>query len=197
MKLAKCISIIFISCLTCSYAQVTPHYRFPKDNYFVKEKVVRYSELEKNIKWAKRTLRDIDLSNLEQMSISFPGFKESDTTKLVDYIINAAISGKIGVYSAGYFDENRLMSTKEVENLIFPIDSIEELDPMTGEYVLRSVSADLSTDIKKMRIIQDWFWNKKNNVLKTKVVGLCPVLNAYDEEGNYMGTMPLFWIYYK
>ena len=32
--------------------------------------------------------------------------------------------------------------------------------------------------------------------MDVRIIGICPVQESYDEEGNYRGEQPLFWIYF-
>ncbi len=32
--------------------------------------------------------------------------------------------------------------------------------------------------------------------MEVRILGICPMVNSYDEKGDYRGDKPLFWIYF-
>jgi len=53
-----------------------------------------------------------------------------------------------------------------------------------------------STDVKKIRIKEDWFFDKQRSMLEVRIIGICPVLDKYNIDGSYRGQQGLFWIYF-
>jgi len=49
-------------------------------------------------------------------------------------------------------------------------------------------------DIQKVRFLEAWYWNEKNNRMEKEIQGICPLLNNYSETGEFRGYQPLFWI---
>ena len=37
--------------------------------------------------------------------------------------------------------------------------------------------------------------DEQNLVFDKKVIGIAPVVDKFDDEGNFMGLLPMFWIY--
>ncbi len=50
-------------------------------------------------------------------------------------------------------------------------------------------------DINKIRFLEEWKMNETSFVFEKKVIGIAPVIDKYDANGNYLGKLPLFWIY--
>jgi gliding motility associated protien GldN len=53
-----------------------------------------------------------------------------------------------------------------------------------------------NTDVKKLRIKEDWFFDKQRSMLEVRIIGICPVVDVFNDDGSYRGQKPLFWIYF-
>jgi len=51
-------------------------------------------------------------------------------------------------------------------------------------------------DIKQFRIKEIWFFDEESSTLQVRILGIAPLKDEYDENGNYKYTTPLFWAYY-
>jgi len=51
-------------------------------------------------------------------------------------------------------------------------------------------------DVKRIRIKEDWFFDKQRSMMEARVLGICPVRDNLDENGNFRGYETLFWVYY-
>jgi len=51
------------------------------------------------------------------------------------------------------------------------------------------------TDVKRIRIKEDMFFDKQRSVTETRIIGICPVKENIDPKtGESRGDQPLFWI---
>ena len=57
------------------------------------------------------------------------------------------------------------------------------------------VSTLNSDDITKVRFLEEWYIDESKLDIEKKIVGVAPMLEKYNEEGELRGYMPLFWIY--
>ena len=39
--------------------------------------------------------------------------------------------------------------------------------------------------ISQYYVKEDWFFDKQRSVMDVRIIGICPVINTYDEEGNF------------
>lgn len=46
------------------------------------------------------------------------------------------------------------------------------------------------------KIKEDWFFDKERSVLDVRIIGICPVIYAKDQNGNITGFKELFWLYF-
>lgn len=40
------------------------------------------------------------------------------------------------------------------------------------------------------------FFDKQRSVLDVRIIGICPVLEKYDANGDYKGDQPMYWVYF-
>ncbi|MDP4281096.1 MAG: gliding motility protein GldN, partial [Bacteroidota bacterium] len=53
-----------------------------------------------------------------------------------------------------------------------------------------------ASDVKQLRIKEDWVFDRQRSVLEVRILGICPVKDNYGENGEYRGPEPLFWVYF-
>ena len=77
------------------------------------------------------------------------------------------------------------------------MDTIITFDPETYEEQIQVVRNDLNPeDIKQFRVKEIWFFDEESSRLDVRILGMAPLRDEYDENGNYKYTLPLFWVYY-
>jgi len=147
---------------------------------------------EADVFWNKTIWRTIDCK--EKMNLPF---KWPDSP-LIDLLITAAQSGEVNVYS-GLDDEFKIpMDPKDVMQMAgATTDTIYVTDPITGDAVQQVVTKEIDWEnVNKYRIKEIWYFDKQTSTMKVRIMGISPVLESYDENGNYRGDLPLFWAYF-
>ncbi|MFM1745685.1 MAG: gliding motility protein GldN, partial [Bacteroidota bacterium] len=72
-------------------------------------------------------------------------------------------------------------------------------EPPYDEYdstVFRAFNPD---DVVQFRLKEEWFFDKQRSELKCRIIGICPMYLARDQEGNLVEggqKKNLFWVYY-
>jgi hypothetical protein len=51
-------------------------------------------------------------------------------------------------------------------------------------------------NVKKYRIKEEWFFDKQRSVMEVRIIGICPVMDRFTEDGIYDGQVSLFWVYF-
>lgn len=95
--------------------------------------------------------------------------------------------------------DNELMTPAEINEIIAgSVDTLLDYkkDDIEPQISIVRKEALTGKNVKDFKIIQDFYYDKKKNVLLTKIVAIAPSLKRYDEAGNYLYTLPLFWIRY-
>lgn len=118
---------------------------------------------------------------------------ENQRFTFVQNLLDAAYNGKITVYD--YF--NKAISLKKLKKI--GVDSIYKTltrtYPPYEEFDTIIINRINIQDINKIRFLEEWKMNETNFVFEKKVIGIAPVIDKYDRNGNLLGKQPLFWIY--
>ncbi|MGB1572984.1 MAG: gliding motility protein GldN [Flavobacteriales bacterium] len=179
------------------------------DGAYVKEtnltkRVVPYPSLrEADVMYVRRIWQDIDLRQKINQMFYFPVDPIEDRKNLFDVIRYALeVEGSLTAYGtgpAGDDDEFRYPYTgTQVDSVLNPVVIIPQFDPVTGE-VIGSMEAQTSInsqDIVRYRIKEDWVWDRQRSQRHVRIIGVAPIIEKKDDEGNSQGLAPLFWLYY-
>ena len=179
------------------------------DGAYVKEtnltkRVVPYPALrEADVMYVRRIWQDIDLRQKINQMFYFPVDPIEDRKNLFDVIRYALeVEGSLTAYGtgpAGDDDEFRYPYTgTQVDSVLNPTVIIPQFDPVTGE-VIGSMEAQTtlnSQDIVRYRLKEDWVWDRQRSERHVRIIGMAPIIEKKDDEGNSQGLAPLFWLYY-
>jgi len=146
---------------------------------------------EADIFWEKRIWRIIDVR--EKMNLPFAYPEEPFFTILM----TAAMEGEITAYGTEDDKFSYPLEPEEVASMGATVDTIITFDPETYEEQIQVVRNDLNPeDIKQFRMKEIWFFDEESSRLDVRILGIAPLRDEYDENGNYKYTLPLFWVYY-
>ena len=179
------------------------------DGAYVKEtnltkRVVPYPHLrEADVMYVRRIWQDIDLRQKINQMFYFPVDPIEDRKNLFDVIRYALeVEGSLTAYGtgpAGTDDEFHYpLDMNQVDSMLNPIVIIPQFDPVTGE-VIGSMEAQTtlnSQDIVRYRLKEDWVWDRQRSQRQVRIIGIAPIIEMKDDEGNSQGLAPLFWLYY-
>lgn len=147
---------------------------------------------EADIFWEKRIWRVLDVR--EKMNLPFAYPDRPFFTILMD----AAKSGEITVYSTE--DNGKFtipLTADEVAAKGASTDTITTFDPETYEEKIKIVVNEINPeDVKRFRIKEVWFFDKESSTLQVRILGIAPLLDVKDENGNFLYEQPMFWVYY-
>ena len=147
---------------------------------------------ESDIFWEKRIWRIIDVR--EKMNLPF-AYPEEPFFKL---LADAATKGDLPVYAIDGTDKfNKRMSTDDVLSMLSKTDTVVTFDPETYEEKVQIVRNDINwEDVKRFRLKEVWFFDKETSTLQVRILGIAPLIDVKDNEGNFRFEKPMFWVYY-
>ncbi len=154
--------------------------------------VLPYQPLrEADIFWEKKVWRIIDIR--EKMNLPFAYPEKPFFTILMD----AAVNGDITVYSAEDDNFTARLEPDEVASMGANIDTVTTFDPETYEEQIQVVRNELNPeDVKRFRLKEIWFFDEETSTLQVRVLGIAPLLDRKDDQGNFLFEQPMFWAYY-
>ena len=158
----------------------------------VERRVLPYDHIrEADIFWEKRIWRIVDVR--EKMNLPFAYPERPFFTILMD----AAESGEITVYSTEDDKFSIPLTPDEVASMGASTDTIATVDPETYEETYQIVRNEVNPqDVKRFRLKEIWFFDEETSTLQVRVLGIAPLIEEYDDNGNFKYERPMFWVYY-
>jgi gliding motility associated protien GldN len=146
---------------------------------------------ERDLVWEKRVWRIIDVR--EKMNLPF-ACPEAPFFKL---LADAAVSGELPVYSTEDDKFTKRLRPEAVREMLSKTDTVPIYDLDTGEESITVVQNDLSwEDVRRFRIKEVCFFDQESSTMQTRILGIAPLIDVKDNEGNFRFERPLFWVYY-
>ena len=89
------------------------------------------------------------------------------------------------------------MREEEVRQQLFKSDTITTFDPDTFEERIMVVNDEFNPeDVKRFRLKEVWYFDEESSTLRVRILGIAPLKEDYDENGNIRFEYPMFWVHY-
>ncbi len=180
------------------------------DGVYVKEnnparRVIPYTYLrEADVMWSKRIWRHIDLNEKINAPLRYPKTDETkDRKNLINVFMDAVKEGSLTAYDPSDDEFIRPMTMDEfakvggADSMQITVTSDQPPYDTYDSVVFRAFNPD---DVVQYRLKEEWFFDKQRSELKCRIIGICPMILARDQEGNLIEggqKKLLFWIYYQ
>lgn len=146
---------------------------------------------EADIMWEKRVWRVIDVREKMNLPFMYP------EKPFFEILTDAVAAQELKVYSAETDDFSYELSEEELNKVLFHTDTLEIFDPETYEPSYQVISETINyEDVKRFRLKELWYFDSNTSTLKVRILGFAPVMDSYDDNGNFKFKKPLFWVYY-
>ncbi len=150
---------------------------------------------EADVMWSKNIWRIIDIRQKMNLPFGYPA------QPLIQIIHEAAKRGDITVYDPAALNADqfvKVMDLRTVARLGSSRDTVIQLDPENPDReVAVEVNNTLGWDkITKYRVKEVWFFDTKTSSMQVRIIGIAPVMEDYDDNGNYRGDMTMYWVPY-
>lgn len=158
----------------------------------VEKRLLPYDHVrEADIFWEKRIWRVIDIREKMNLPFAYP------ERPFFSILMDAATAGEITVYSVEDDKFSSRLTPDEVASMGATIDTVITFDPETYEEQLQVVRNDINPeDVKRFRLKEVWFFDEETSTLQVRILGIAPLIDKTDENGNFLYEKPMFWVYY-
>ena len=155
-------------------------------------RVIPYEHLrESDVFYERRIWREISVDEKLNKPFIYPqGY-------FIEIILHAAYECVLQTYEMMDDQFKTPLSCEDVKAIGNSIDTELVVDPVTLEESYEVVENLLNKDhITKYRLKEDWIFDKQLSQLYVRILGIAPIMEKYDENGNYMTDLVMFWTYY-
>lgn len=200
----KTIKLILVT--TCLFGITLSESKAQKvlDKPWIKEntptrRVVPYTHVrEADVMWHKRIWREIDLREKINHPLYYPTIPINDRKSLFDVIKQAVTVDKtLTAYSTQDDEFTVPLTVSEAVAQMGDSLTIYVEDEWGDPTIPKTTYDEITSDrIVKYRLKEDWFFDNERSIMDVRIMGICPFSIATDENGNYKGIKPIFWIYF-
>lgn len=177
----------------------TPPDRVWDKDHYVDRVAVPYANVRRSDAfYSRRVWRVIDLREKINHPLYYPHVETNGRINFISVLLKGVKEGSIKAYHPANDDFTVPLSQEEIEKALVVADSTPRFDPFTGEQLPDTVIVmpiDVSS-FSKIRLKEEWFFDMQRSVFECRILGVCPIRDDYDNEGNFRGTRPLFWIWF-
>jgi len=150
-----------------------------------------------DIMWSKRLWREIDLRQKMNQPFYYPIEPHNNWRNFITVVMDALREGSITAYDISTTDEFLVPLTFQ-EIVSRQIDTVHltltRPFPPYDQYDTVIYSDFDPNRVNRIRIKEDWYFDKKRSQMMVRILGICPVMIKVRNEEEF--TEPLFWIYY-
>lgn len=171
--------------------------QIPLDDFVVREGkgqpwVIPYPQLrEADLLWEKRIWRVIDTREKMNLLFRYPQLP------LIKIFNDAILSGEIKAYHPVDDKFTALLPKEELRQLLNKQDTVEIMDPETYEVFFKIAENEFDPEsVKRYRVKEVWYFDTRYSQLKVRILGVAPLREVFDDQGNFLYETPLYWIYY-
>jgi gliding motility associated protien GldN len=168
---------------------------YTKENS-VNRRLIPYTYLRQgDVMWEKRVWRELDLREKINHPLYYPIEDVNGRASLLQVLKRALFTGEIIAFT----DEEFLapMTLSQIKEKIVKCDSIDEIsaDAEGNEFTTKIFKCDSTSiyeKVTKVKLKEDWFFDKQKSVLEVRILGLCVM--KYDEAKDIY--IEVFWVYF-
>ena len=162
--------------------------------------IIPYAHLrEADVMWSRRVWRVIDLRQKINLPLYYPIVPIKNRKSIMQVLYEAVVKeGSLTAYD-GYDDEfGKALTKTEILTMLNKADTFEIENPETGKIETKIINSEFDpSKVFKLRVKEEWFFDKQRSTFDCRIIGICPVITVYADDGSIKGERPLFWIYYN
>lgn len=166
-----------------------------KDNY--QEKVVRYEYVrEADAAWMKKVWRNVDLREKQNHYMYFPLEEIISRRSLIQIIRSRIAEESLTAYNSMNDEFTSPMTSSEALAIGTGNEEVTFQTP-EGNDTIMSIEIDFDySSVTSYRVMEEWYFDKETSYMHVQIIGICPIMDVYDENGELKGKTPMFWLYF-
>lgn len=171
---------------------------FENASGFMNTEPVAFPKIRKaDLMWEKRIWREIDFREKINHYFYYPIDPHNHWKSFMTIIMDGLKEGTITAYDISATDEFLVPLTFQ-EVIARQIDTsyqtLQRPDPPYEEFDTIIYTDFDPTEVMRLRIKEDWYFDKQRSQMMVRIIGLCPVMIKKVDEGER--RVALFWIYF-
>ncbi|GJM35809.1 MAG: gliding motility protein GldO [Saprospiraceae bacterium] len=197
INLILLIFALFLARTLSAQLESTPDVVLPLDGIVERSTLQQKAPLvyppirEADILWETRIWRVLDTREKLNLCFRYPG------EPLFEILQEAIESGGLTAYSAESDDFSQPLDTAELFAQLYERDTIPIFNVDTQIERYQEIVNDIDPDdIKRYRLKEVWYFDTRHSVMRVRVIGIAPMIDVTDDNGNFLYEKPLYWIYY-
>lgn len=172
------------------------HYR-PLDGIvrrttLTEKRILPYAPVrEADVLWEKKIWRIIDIREKMNLPFAYP------VRPFFTILKEAAANNEITVYSVEDDQFTTPLTEEEIKAMGATVDTVPIFDPDSYDESWKVIVNEMAPeDVKRFRIKEIWYFDESTSTLKVRILGIAPLVEERDENGNFRFERPMFWVYY-